>query len=70
MEDVVVYSTIRKLVIVKGEKFLCDIIVMGENSLCSGENLDTGEQIGWVTIEDTINPAFRFGDYIRDNILK
>jgi hypothetical protein len=70
MDDVVVYNAIRKLVIVKGERFLCDIIVTGKNSLCSGENIKTGERIDWVTIDDTVNPAFRFGDYIRDNILK
>jgi hypothetical protein len=69
MENVTVYSTTRKLVIVKGERFLCDIIVMGNNALCSGENMKTGERIDWVTIDDTVNPAFRFGDYIRDNIL-
>jgi hypothetical protein len=70
MDDVIVYNTLRKLVVVKGERFLCDIIVMGKSALCSGENMKTGERIDWVTIDDTVNPAFRFGDYIKDNILK
>ncbi|MBT2723062.1 hypothetical protein [Bacillus sp. ISL-46] len=70
MEDVLVYSTERKLVVVKGQKFLCDIIFMGKDvALCLGENMETGERTDWITIKDTANPAFRFGDYIRDNVL-
>lgn len=68
-EDVDVYNSVRKLIVISGERYLCDIILMGQYALCSGEKISTGERIDWVEIDDTLNPAFSFGEYIKENNL-
>lgn len=67
MEKVRVLSMDRKLVIVEGEEYLCDIIRQGKTAKVRGENLSTGEIIDWITVDDGINAAFRFGDYLLEN---
>ena len=66
-EDVTVRTVDRKLITVSERRFVCDIVIVGQSALCNGECLETGEKTGWITIEDTLNPAFSFGEYIKEN---
>lgn len=66
-DDVRVTNVQRKLITVSGQKYLCDIISMGDYALCKGENLETGEKTECVTIHDKVNPALSFGEYLKEN---
>jgi len=68
-EEVKVNSVMTKLITVAGRKYLCNIALVNQEALCNGECLETGEKTGWISIKDTNNPDFSFGEYIKENLL-
>ncbi|MFJ8262705.1 hypothetical protein ACIQ4I_12250 [Rummeliibacillus sp. NPDC094406] len=64
-DDVNVWDVTRKLVDIGKEKYICDIVIVSnEEALCCGENINTHEKTEWISIKDTLNPAFAFGEYL------
>lgn len=66
MDDITVYNAERKLVIVDGEHYICDILYKGKEAKCRAEHLESGERTGWIIVGAN-NAAFKLGSYIQKN---